>query len=120
MGCIIELQDVNFSIRDYLRKLVDLADTAGDIDECEIVRQFWINRQPYIKASLIDKGYEPNAVSLEIVQRKDLRTERAYLENAKDTNSLLVSNLTLAAGYASHMNLDLKGGLKPSRNSYHQ
>jgi hypothetical protein len=77
---------------------------AGDIDEREMVRQFWLNCQPYIKASLVDKGYKPNTISLETIKKKALHTERVYLENAKDPNILLALNPTLAASYASHPN----------------
>ncbi|KAG1825384.1 hypothetical protein EV424DRAFT_1269796, partial [Suillus variegatus] len=65
-------------VRDYLRRLRNLADTAGDVTEHDIVRQFWMNCLPYIKASLVDKGYEPNTVSLDTLERKALRTKRAY------------------------------------------
>jgi len=91
-------QEGHQSIRDYLCHLKDLADTAGDIEEQDIVRQFWMNCQPYIKASLVDKGYEPNTISLEVLESKALRTKRAFRENAKDPNILLALNPTLAAG----------------------
>ncbi|KAJ8582178.1 hypothetical protein M405DRAFT_750629, partial [Rhizopogon salebrosus TDB-379] len=53
-------QDSKQSVCDYLQHLRNLVDTAGDVDEWEMVRQFWMNYQPYIKASLVDKGYKPN------------------------------------------------------------
>ncbi|KAG0697909.1 hypothetical protein DFH29DRAFT_878387 [Suillus ampliporus] len=56
-------QEHKQSVRDYLRRLRTLADMAGDVDEQEMVRQFWMNCQPYIKASLVDKGYEPNTTN---------------------------------------------------------
>ncbi|KAG0705256.1 hypothetical protein DFH29DRAFT_997045 [Suillus ampliporus] len=76
----------------------NLADTASDVDEREMVRQFWMNCKPYIKASLVDKGYEPNTISMDVIEKKALRTERVFLENTKDPNILLALNPTLAAG----------------------
>jgi hypothetical protein len=95
-------QDSKQSVRDYLRQLRDLADTAGDVEERELVRQFWMNCLPYIKASLVDKGYKPNTVSLETLKQKSLRTERAFQENSHDPNILLALNPTLVSGYAHH------------------
>ncbi|KAG2133736.1 hypothetical protein DEU56DRAFT_913853 [Suillus clintonianus] len=90
-------QDGKQSVRDYLRRLRDLADMAGDVDDREIVRQFWTNCKPYLKASLVDKGYEPNTVSLEVIEKKTLRTERAFIENSRDPSILLALNPTAAA-----------------------
>ncbi|KAG1768668.1 hypothetical protein EDD22DRAFT_843948 [Suillus occidentalis] len=95
-------QDPKNSVRDYLRRLRNIADTVGDIDEKEMVRQFWMNCQPYIKASLVDKGYEPNTVSLEELEKKAIRTERAFQENSRDPNVLLALNPTAAASIAIH------------------
>ncbi|OJA13244.1 hypothetical protein AZE42_10318 [Rhizopogon vesiculosus] len=92
-------QDSKQSVQDYLCKLRNLADTAGDVDDREMVRQFWMNCLPYLKASLVDKGYEPNSVTLDTIEKKALHTERAFMENTKDLNILLALNPTLAAGY---------------------
>ncbi|KAG0697853.1 hypothetical protein DFH29DRAFT_811148 [Suillus ampliporus] len=93
-------QENKQSVRDYLWRLRDLADTAGDIDEREMVQQFWMNCQPYIKASLVNKGYEPNTVSIDVIEKKALRTKRAFLENSKDPHILLAINPTLATSLA--------------------
>ncbi|KAG1799667.1 hypothetical protein EV424DRAFT_1267612, partial [Suillus variegatus] len=53
-------QDTKLSVRDYLHQLQNIADMVGNINEREMVRQFWMNCQPYIRALLVDKGYEPN------------------------------------------------------------
>jgi hypothetical protein len=108
-------QEGKQSIRDYLRRLHNLAETAGDVDEREMVRQFWMNCQPYIKASLVDKGYEPNTISLDMIERKALRTERAFAENAKDPNILLALNPTLAASYSQQPNRPPRHEFKANR-----
>jgi hypothetical protein len=110
-------QEGKQSVRDYLRRLRNLAETAGDVDEREMVRQFWMNCQPYIKASLVDKGYEPNTVSLDMIERKALRTERAFAENAKDPNILLALNPTLAASYSQQPNRPPRREFKANRSA---
>jgi hypothetical protein len=108
-------------VRDYLHRLHNLADTAGDVDEQELVRQFWMNCQPYIKASLVDKGYEPNTVNLDMIEQKALRTERAFAENAKDPNVLLALNPTLAASYSSWSGRPPRRDPRPPQSSpYHK
>ncbi|KAG1828498.1 hypothetical protein EV424DRAFT_1536517 [Suillus variegatus] len=94
-------QEGKQSVQDYIRRLRNIADTTGDVDERELVRQFWMNCKPYIKASLVDKGYDPNTVSMDTIERKALRTKRAFLENAKDPSVLLALTPTLAAGLAA-------------------
>jgi hypothetical protein len=42
-----------------------------------------MNCLPYIKASLVDKGYEPSTVSLEILEQKSLRTDLAVRQLQK-------------------------------------
>ncbi|KAG0707133.1 hypothetical protein DFH29DRAFT_995447 [Suillus ampliporus] len=93
-------QEPKQSVRDYLRRLRNLTDTAGDVDDREMVRQFWMNCHPYLKASLVDKGYELNMVSINVIEKKALHTERAFLENSKDPNILLAINPTLATSLA--------------------
>jgi hypothetical protein len=94
-------QDSKQSVHDYLQHLRNLTDTAGDVDEQEVVRQFWLNCQPYIKASLVDKGYKPNTVSLDMIEQKVLRTKCTFAEDVRDPNVLLALNPTLAVGYAT-------------------
>jgi hypothetical protein len=77
-----------------------------------------MNCQPYIKASLVDKGYEPNTVSLDTIKQKVLRTECAFAENAKDPNVLLALNPTLAAGYATRSSRPPRREPRLPRTSY--
>lgn len=112
-------QDAKLLVRDYLCCLRNIADTVGDVDEREMVRQFWMNCQPYIRASLVDKGYEPNTVDLDTIEHKSLRVEQAYLENSKDPNVLLAFNPTLVASYASGSNPTRRRNLRPYRPSTH-
>jgi hypothetical protein len=76
-----------------------------------------MNCQPYIKASLVDKGYEPNTISLDTIERKALRTERAFAENAKDPNILLALNPTLAASYSQQPNRPPRREFKANRSA---
>ena len=45
------------SVRDYLRKLQDLADTIGGIDDAEIVCTFFRCGSMQIHAALASDGY---------------------------------------------------------------
>ncbi|KAG2339119.1 hypothetical protein BDR05DRAFT_1003662 [Suillus weaverae] len=95
-------EQLKHTIHDYLRRLRDLADTAGDVSEHEIVQQFWMNCKPYIKVSIVDKGYEPNSISLETIEKKALHTEHAFLENSHDPHVLLALNPTAATSITTH------------------
>ncbi|KAG1761943.1 hypothetical protein EDD22DRAFT_1050932 [Suillus occidentalis] len=78
-------QDPKHSVRDYLRRLRNLADTVGDIDDREMVRQFWMNCQPYIKASLVDKGLSGPAPRTRM-NHSDLTKNAEQLKKLRDNN----------------------------------
>ncbi|KAG2127164.1 uncharacterized protein EDB93DRAFT_1109452 [Suillus bovinus] len=58
-------QDLKLPVWNYLQRLHNPADMVGDVDEKEMVHQFWMNCQPYIRASLVGKRLSITAPTMD-------------------------------------------------------
>ena len=82
----------NLSVVDFLRRLQDLADTVGDLDDADVVLAFWRRCKPYLKAELTRAGYEPSELTsseLEVLATRIERADEAAHETRKGTSSKL-------------------------------
>lgn len=76
------------SALDYLRKLQDIADTVGDLNENDIVLAFWRRCRSYLKSELAKAGLEPDRINLIQLENAVVRLETAHniSETAKKSN----------------------------------
>jgi hypothetical protein len=64
---------------DFLRKLHDIADTVGDLEEDDIILGFWRRCKPYLKSKLAEAGLEPGRITLTELENLVMRLETAHL-----------------------------------------
>jgi hypothetical protein len=64
---------------DFLWKLHDIADTAGDLEEDDIILRFWRCSKPYLKSKLAEAGLEPGRITLMELENLVMRLETAHL-----------------------------------------
>ncbi|KIJ08247.1 hypothetical protein PAXINDRAFT_89137, partial [Paxillus involutus ATCC 200175] len=67
----------SWSVLDFMRRLQEIANTVGDITECDMVLAFWCWCQFYLCAELTRNGYDSTTVSLVILEAECLRYEKA-------------------------------------------
>jgi len=67
------------SVLDYLRKLQEIADTIGDMDDRDVVLAFWRRCQPYLRVEMTKDGLDPTTLSLAALEESAVRYERAHL-----------------------------------------
>ena len=80
----------NLSVVDYLRRLQDLADTVGDLDDSDVVLAFWCRCQSYLRSELTRAGYEPSELttaSLETLATCIEHVDRVACDTRKGTSS---------------------------------
>jgi len=70
----------NLSVVDYLRRLQDLADTVGDLNDNDVVLAFWRRCQPYLRSELTRTGYEPSVLT--VIELETLATRIEHAEDA--------------------------------------
>ncbi|KAF7964565.1 hypothetical protein HWV62_5608, partial [Athelia sp. TMB] len=63
---------------DFLRRIQELADTVGDLEEKDVVLAFWRRCVPYIRAELTIRGFEPSDLSIRELEDLVTRFERAH------------------------------------------
>ncbi|KAL4076906.1 hypothetical protein V8B97DRAFT_1856313, partial [Scleroderma yunnanense] len=52
------------SVLDFLRKLQEIANTVGNIGDCNVVLAFWRHCQPYLCAELTKNRYDATTISI--------------------------------------------------------
>ena len=80
----------NLSVIDFLRRLQDLADTVGDLDDSNVVLAFWHCCKPYVRAELTRAGHEPlelTSSELEVLATRIERADEVAHEMQKGTSS---------------------------------
>ncbi|KIM76140.1 hypothetical protein PILCRDRAFT_798107 [Piloderma croceum F 1598] len=93
----------NLSVVDFLRRLQDLADTVGDLDDTDVVLAFWRRCKPYLKAELTRAGYEPSELTSSELEVLATRIERAD-EVAHETRKVASSKPMQSCGNGSNVN----------------
>ncbi|KAF9476571.1 hypothetical protein BDN70DRAFT_779625, partial [Pholiota conissans] len=68
----------NHTVLDFLRKLQEIADTIGDMDDRDIVMAFWRRSQPYLRVEMTKLGLDPTILSLASLEEHAVRLERAH------------------------------------------
>ncbi|PPQ86489.1 hypothetical protein CVT25_007548 [Psilocybe cyanescens] len=69
----------NRSVLDFLRKLQEIADTIGDMEDRDIVLAFWRRSQPYLRVEMTKDGLDPTLMSISALEECAVRHERAHL-----------------------------------------
>lgn len=71
------------SVRDYIRKLQDLSDTIGGLNDDDITLAFFRRANPAIRAALATDGYRADSTTLNVLEAKALAIEEG-MEIARD------------------------------------
>lgn len=68
----------DLSVLDYLRRLHEIADTIGDLEEKDVVLAFWRRCRSYLRVEMSREGLDPTNLSLVALESAALRHERAH------------------------------------------
>jgi hypothetical protein len=66
------------TVRDFLQRLRDLANTIGDLKDKDIVLAFWRRCESYLRIELTRDGYSANSISLETLEELSVQHERTH------------------------------------------
>jgi hypothetical protein len=64
------------TVRDFLQRLRDLANTIGDLEEKDIVLAFWRWCESYLRVELTRDGYSADSISLDALEELSIQIER--------------------------------------------
>ncbi len=73
------------SVLDFLRRLHELADTIGDLDDRDIIIAFWRRCKPYLRFEMLREGLDPSIMSLITLEEAAVRQERAHSAAEEDS-----------------------------------
>ena len=80
-------------VLDFLLRLQKIADTIGDVSECNVALVFWRHCQPYLQAELTRNGYDMTAISVVTLESECLRYEKAHWIIQEDRNQQYPDNM---------------------------